>query len=74
MSVIDSLNINGTAYDISDKKKVSIEAQTLTNAQKAQARENIGAASAGDAGVTGVKGDAESTYRTGNVNITKANI
>ena len=25
-------------------------------------------------GVTGVKGDAESTYRTGNVNITKANI
>jgi hypothetical protein len=24
--------------------------------------------------ITGVKGDAESTYRTGNVNITKANI
>lgn len=28
----------------------------------------------GDAGVTGVKGNAESSYRTGNVNITPANI
>ena len=27
-----------------------------------------------DAGVTGVKGNSESTYRTGNVNITKSNI
>ena len=27
-----------------------------------------------DAGVTGVKGDSETTYRTGNVNITKSNI
>ena len=28
----------------------------------------------GSGGVTGVKGDAESTYRTGNVNLTAANI
>ena len=30
--------------------------------------------SPGGGGVTGVKGDAESTYRTGNVNLTKGNI
>jgi len=28
----------------------------------------------GGGGVTGVKGDAESTYRTGNVNLTAANV
>ena len=28
----------------------------------------------GGGGVTGVKGDAESTYRTGNVNLTPANL
>ena len=31
-------------------------------------------AGGGGGGVTGVKGNSESTYRTGNVNITKSNI
>lgn len=35
---------------------------------------SVGGGGGGGGDVSGVKGDAESTYRTGNVNITKANI
>ena len=49
MAVIDGFNINGTSYDIRDDAAVRFdEAQTLTAAQKAQARTNIGAASQSD--------------------------
>ena len=49
MAVIDGMNINGNAYDLRDKVAVRYnEAQTLTDAQKEQAKANIGAADAGD--------------------------
>lgn len=50
-------------------KLVSTTPQSFTESQKQQARTNIGAGS-----VTGVKGNAESAYRTGNVSLTAENI
>ena len=70
-------NVNITAANIGlgnvgNFKAVStVASQGLSDTEKANARTNIGA---GTGSVTGVKGNSESTYRTGNVNITKANI
>ena len=41
-----TLTVNGVSYTISDPDSISCTAQTLTEAQRAQARENIGAAAA----------------------------
>lgn len=44
MAILDSFRINGTDYDLRDSNAVRFnESQNLTEAQKAQARENIGA-------------------------------
>lgn len=70
----DRLNVNGDTVNLRDAGAVRFDrAQSLTAAQQAQARDNIGAGT-GTGGVTGVKGSAENDYRTGQVNITPANI
>lgn len=44
MAILDSFRVNGTDYDLRDSNAVRFnESQNLTEAQKAQARENIGA-------------------------------
>lgn len=49
MAVIDGFKINGTDYDLRDAVAVRFnEAQTMTDAQKAQARSNIDAVSTSD--------------------------
>lgn len=49
MSYVDHISIDGAQYDIRDAEAVSFEQeQTLTDAQKAQARANIGAGSEAD--------------------------
>jgi len=70
----DRLNVNGDTVNLRDAGSVRFDrAQSLTAAQQAQARDNIGAGT-GTGGVTGVKGSAENDYRTGQVNLTPANI
>ena len=44
MSNIDKIAVSGTTYDVLDAKSVHFDSQTLTDAQKAQARANVGAA------------------------------
>lgn len=56
---------------INYKAVSTVANQGLSDTEKANARANIGA---GSGSVSGVKGNSESTYRTGNVNITAANI
>lgn len=53
-------------------KKLSIQNRGSTTSSVSSSGGGGGGGGGGD--VTGVKGDAESTYRTGNVNITKADI
>lgn len=47
MANISKINLNGTEYDIHDPNAVLFTQQTLTDAQKQQARENIGAGTGG---------------------------
>ena len=66
-NVIETVKVNGTALSVTDKAvDVTVPTKTsdLTN--------DSGFITS--AGVTGVKGDSESTYRTGDVNITAANV
>lgn len=44
MAILDKFRVNGTDYDLRDSKAVRFDEQTLTNAQKQAARQNIGAA------------------------------
>lgn len=70
----DKLNVNGDTVNLRDAGSVRFDrAQSLTAAQQAQARDNIGAGT-GTGDVTGVKGSAENDYRTGQVNLTPADI
>ena len=74
MAKLDAIKVNGTLYDAQDKDAVIFARdQSLTTTQKKTGRDNIGAAD-GDNVVSGVKGSNESTYRKGQVNLTKANI
>lgn len=59
MAYADHIVVDGAQYDLRDKEAVLFEAQTLTAAQQAQARENIGAGSAED--VVDLKNDLEVT-------------
>lgn len=72
--IIDSAGNRNQLLPETSADKVIVDAisgLTATNAQSAIAElYNL----AKNGGVTGVKGNAESAYRTGNVNITKANI
>lgn len=72
--IIDSAGNRNQLLPETSADKVIVDAisgLTATDAQSAIAElYNL----AKNGGVTGVKGNAESTYRTGNVNITKANI
>lgn len=53
MAYIDKVLVDGTTYDVQDSASVHFSAQTLTDAEKAQARTNVGAASAAE--VSGLK-------------------
>lgn len=72
--------IGDTDIDLSNYySKSDVDSLLLTKQNKLTAGSNItiaanGTISAADPGVTGVKGQQESTYRTGNVNITPANL
>lgn len=66
-NVIESVKRNGTALTITNKS-VDITVPTKTS----ELTNDSGYIT--NAGVTGVKGNSETSYRTGNVNITKANI
>ena len=49
MAKISEITVNDTTYEIKDNGAVRFDgAQVLTDTQQAQARENIGAASAGE--------------------------
>lgn len=75
----ETINIQVTKNDVGlgnvgNFKAVStVASQGLTETEKANARANIGAGT-GSGTVTGVKGNSESSYRTGNVNLTATNI
>lgn len=59
-----TLTINNVTYDITDDSAVSfVEAQTLTEEQKEQARANIGAAAIGEGGSGGASSWEELTDR-----------
>lgn len=45
MAYIKTLTVNGKTYTIRDPEAILCGTQTLTNEQKAQARQNIGALS-----------------------------
>ncbi len=47
MANISKINLNGTEYNVHDANAVLFTPQTLTDAQKQQARENIGAGTGG---------------------------
>lgn len=60
---------NGTTYSLKDASSVKgVKLDGTTHSPVS------GIVDLGNSAVTGVKGDAESSYRTGNVNITKTNI
>lgn len=69
-----------TEYDVLEERFTSMELGTLsvTLAEALGVNNDSGSykgsSGGGGGGVTGVKGDAELTYRTGNVNLTAANI
>lgn len=71
------LNSNGDTLELhpeTDASVVNVSEQTYSMGDNVQtALETIYAMASGG-GVTGVKGNAESTYRQGNVNLTPANI
>ena len=48
MALMKTLTINGVTFDVTDDSAVHFEPQNMTEAQKAQARENIGAQAAGN--------------------------
>ena len=61
MSYLDKVTVGGTTYDVQDSAAVHFTAQTLTDEAKAQARTNIGAASAGDIPTGTVRYDESQT-------------
>lgn len=80
-----SFKIVKTVYDVLQEKFDSMElgtlSVTLSEALGINSNNSVsyhgsggGGSGGGGGGVTGVKGDAELTYRTGNVNLTAANI
>lgn len=84
MADISSIQIpNGDSYDIKDstaRSGLAGKQDTLvsgTNIKTVNGNSLLGSGDitiSGSGAVSGVKGDAESTYRTGNVNLTSANI
>jgi hypothetical protein len=48
MEKMRTLTIGGISFDVTDDNAVTFTEQTLTEEQKAQARENIGAATVAD--------------------------
>ena len=84
MADISSIQVpNGDSYDIKDstaRSGLAGKQDTLvsgTNIKTVNGNSLLGSGDitiSGGGAVSGVKGDAESTYRTGNVNLTAANI
>lgn len=60
--------------DYSKLKSVTLKAGAGISLNSEDAITSTGTRTITNTGVTGIKGDAESTYRTGNVNLTKANM
>ena len=81
MADISKLSPDGgtTEYDIKDSTaRANIgdlsELETTDKSDLVSAINEVAQGGGGGGSVTGVKGDSETTYRTGNVNITKADI
>ena len=64
------LSLNGTTFSV----KTGYTTSGNNRAVQADSNGNLYVTQKDDNSVTGVKGDSESSYRSGNVNITKANI
>lgn len=64
MPKITKVKLGDVIYDLSDKSAVSVNAQSLTDAEKLQARTNIGAVAAPD--TAGTEGQALVLDATGN--------
>lgn len=71
-SVGDYMVFQGQLYRVTSPIQSGGTIIPITNITATTVTDEIGSGSGG--GVTGVKGDSENTYRTGNVNLTSANI
>ena len=73
VAFIDSISQNAQGVISPTKKTVQSASQSAAGLMSAADKTKLDGIAAG-AAVTGVKGNAESSYRTGNVNLTPANI